>query len=350
MEFSTFMQLLFPVIGFGSSTRAFTKSMFEEILTDDSGDILDGYSENTYKAYYNGTTKITRIAQKIGRFVEPEEFVTYIQNLPDANVQRLCDNFKNYLPGITQHNAGYLIAELFEKIIKDAASVKRKQKSTASDAEFPSHEADTPTEDPDRAWKSSLSNHDQELLSRFRKQSKPILRYCIDNDPTATWTAGDLPDYIDDLVCGAWRYDLREISDDEVRNLIIEIIETMSKYRCYISDKYLRYVESMDRFLFRNESWEEGQRLRNEFQPESLKLRKKMADLYRRLYPIPEDSDWDRSEGTEQVKAEVMDDYTPPSSAKEDKKITVIQNQTNVVQNGENNFNLTNNGTMNFNF
>ena len=53
MEFSTFMQLLFPVIGFGSSTRAFTKSMFEEILTDDSGDILGGYSENTYKAYYN---------------------------------------------------------------------------------------------------------------------------------------------------------------------------------------------------------------------------------------------------------------------------------------------------------
>lgn len=35
---------------------------------------------------------------------------------------------------------------------------------------------------------------------------------------------------------------------------------------------------------------------------------------------------------------------------KEEKKITVIQHQTNVVQNGENNINLTNNGTMNFNF
>ena len=349
MEFSTFVQPLFPVIGFGSSTHAFTKSMLEAILTDDSGDILDGYSENTYKAYYNGTTKITRIAQKIGCFVEPEEFVTYIQDLPDATVQRLCDNFKNYLPGINQHNAGYLVAELFEKIIKDAASVKRKKKSTASNAEPLSHEADTPTEDPDRAWKSLLSNHDQELLSRFRKQSKPILRYCIENDPTATWTAGDLPDCIDALVCGAWQYDLREISDHEVRNLIIEIIETISQYRYYISDKYLRYVASVDKFLFRNESWEEGQRLRNEFQPESLKLRKKMANLYRRLYPIPEDSDWNKSEGTEQVEAEVIDDASP-SSAKEDKKITVIQNQTNIVQNGENNFNLTNNGTMNFNF
>ncbi len=47
-----------------------------------------------------------------------------------------------------------------------------------------------------------------------------------------------------------------------------------------------------------------------------------------------------------------MDDYEPSGAADEDnkdKKITVIQHQTNVVQNGENNFNLTNNGTLNFN-
>lgn len=34
----------------------------------------------------------------------------------------------------------------------------------------------------------------------------------------------------------------------------------------------------------------------------------------------------------------------------EEKKITVIKQQTNVIQNGENNFNLTNNGVMNFDF
>lgn len=37
-------------------------------------------------------------------------------------------------------------------------------------------------------------------------------------------------------------------------------------------------------------------------------------------------------------------------SGKPESKNTIIQHQTNVVQNGENNFNLTNNGTMNFNF
>ena len=37
-------------------------------------------------------------------------------------------------------------------------------------------------------------------------------------------------------------------------------------------------------------------------------------------------------------------------SEQDDKKLTVIQQQTNVIQNGENNFNLTNNGVMNFDF
>lgn len=58
----------------------------------------------------------------------------------------------------------------------------------------------------------------------------------------------------------------------------------------------------------------------------------------------------DDDKETEQPEAEVVDDETPSGAADGDKKITVIQNQTNVVQNGENNFNLTNNGTLNFNF
>ena len=94
-------------------------------------------------------------------------------------------------------------------------------------------------------------------------------------------------------------------------------------------------------------SWEEGNRLRDELQPKSYELRCKIARLYEKLYPIPEDADQDRSEA---IEAEVVDDEEPSSAATEGKKTTVIQQQTNVIQNGENNFNLTNNGTMNFNF
>ena len=52
---------------------------------------------------------------------------------------------------------------------------------------------------------------------------------------------------------------------------------------------------------------------------------------------------------TEPVEAEVVDGEMPSGSATNEQKVTVIQQQINVIQNGEKNFNLTNNGTMNFN-
>ena len=50
------------------------------------------------------------------------------------------------------------------------------------------------------------------------------------------------------------------------------------------------------------------------------------------------------------IEAEVVDDEMPSGAAGEEKKITVIQQQTNVIQNGDHNVNLTNNGTINFHF
>ena len=52
----------------------------------------------------------------------------------------------------------------------------------------------------------------------------------------------------------------------------------------------------------------------------------------------------------ESIEAEVVDDEMPSGAAGEDKKITVIHQQTNVIQNGDHNINLTNNGTINFHF
>ena len=52
----------------------------------------------------------------------------------------------------------------------------------------------------------------------------------------------------------------------------------------------------------------------------------------------------------EPIEAEVVEGEIPSGAATDEQKITVIQQQINVIQNGEKNFNLTNNGTMNFNF
>lgn len=57
MNFKDFAHLLSPSIGAGSSTHAFTRSLFEAIVTEDGLDILNGYDKESFKAYYNGNTK-----------------------------------------------------------------------------------------------------------------------------------------------------------------------------------------------------------------------------------------------------------------------------------------------------
>lgn len=57
------------------------------------------------------------------------------------------------------------------------------------------------------------------------------------------------------------------------------------------------------------------------------------------------DSPEDESEAAD---AEVIEDGIPSDT--DGKKVTVIRQQTNVIQNGDHNVNVTNNGTMNFNF
>lgn len=56
------------------------------------------------------------------------------------------------------------------------------------------------------------------------------------------------------------------------------------------------------------------------------------------------------SVNTERPEAEVVDDVEASGAADPDKKITIIHQQTNVIQNGQNNYNLTNNGTITFHF
>ncbi len=222
MKFDEFAQLLHPIIGGASSTHVFVKTLFDAIVTEEGQSVLDETQEETYKAYYNGNTGITRIAKKINPFVEPEEFVEYCSQFSDATAISLCDSFRPHLPEINPHNAGELLADLFTKIIKEAASFRRK--STTKSAR------------------------------QAEKERKEKIRRAMEN------TGG----------------------------VVVE-----------------NFTSQVEKLL-------------------------------------------DETRDNKTPETEVVDDEMPSGAASEDKKITVIHQQTNVVQNGENNFNLTNNGTMNF--
>ncbi len=336
MNFQEFVNLTRPIIGGKSSSHKFVRTLFDAILSDGGRDILDDYSENTYKAYGNGRTQITKIAKAICPHIDPVEFATFIYQTGESAQLELCERFSTHLPSINVKNVGEELADLFADIIREAAGAKRKSAPKG---------ANTDNNSGKTAGWTALSSEDLAYLKSFRADSRDILIYIIKNDPSAGPTDFFLSDKINDLM-EKWQFSVREIENNAFRKLVLDILNALGKYTYYISDVFLRYIPERGILWFRNESWEEGERLRDELQPKSYELRCVIAQLYKKLYPIPEDTSQNKSEP---VEAEVVDDEEPSDTATGGKKITVIQQQTNVIQNGENNFNLTNNGTMNFN-
>lgn len=126
MKFDKFASLLHPIIGEGSSTHKFTRTLFDAIITDENSDILNSYSQNTFKAYFNGKTSIVKISQKILAFIEPEQFRSYLEGFSDATTENLCTAFRDELSDIDLHNASEKITALFVTIIIESASTKKK--------------------------------------------------------------------------------------------------------------------------------------------------------------------------------------------------------------------------------
>jgi len=136
-----------------------------------------------------------------------------------------------------------------------------------------------------------------------------------------------------------WQYDLREIEDIAFRQLVIDTTQTMEEYSYYVSDEFLRLIPGTDRLWFRNESAEDGDRLRNVLQPKSHELRLAMAELYRRLYPIPEEAKQDEAEP---VEAETVDEESSGAAdaAGDGVRTQIINNPTIVNQYGEKNVHI----------
>lgn len=126
MDFKEFVHRLASVISAGGNTASFTRSVFEAILSEEGQDILDEYQPSSYKSFYNGQAKISRLAKKINAYIEPMNFSDYIYQFSDAAVENLCTQFSDILPEISPHNAGEQLAELFVSIITAAAGTTKK--------------------------------------------------------------------------------------------------------------------------------------------------------------------------------------------------------------------------------
>ncbi len=142
MLFSEFAQLLRPVIGGSMGAGDFVQTLFSNIVTNEGDAIVEETANSTYRAYYNGTNQITRMAQKIGPYLETENFASYISTFSDETAETLHKIFAPHIPDIDSFDESKLIAELFRDIIITAAGNKKspsKKKTTASEETDTAH-------------------------------------------------------------------------------------------------------------------------------------------------------------------------------------------------------------------
>ena len=137
MVFCDFAQRVYSVIGSGSNTSAFARTLLDTIVVyeDEALNPIQELKPSTFKAYYNGTNNITKTAKKINANVETSAFEEYIDSFPDNAVQGLCSLFEEAIPNITPYNASQKLAELFASIIYEAAMAKPKAASKKKTSE-----------------------------------------------------------------------------------------------------------------------------------------------------------------------------------------------------------------------
>ena len=132
MEFTEFVNFLKPIIGGAENTHSFVKTLFEVVVTKEGQPFLEDVKEPTYKAYFNGKTKITKMAQRISPYLEPEEFVAYLEKFSDATAQQIINTFSPFVGGLTTFNMPEKMAYFFCDIIRTAAATEKKKGATRS--------------------------------------------------------------------------------------------------------------------------------------------------------------------------------------------------------------------------
>ena len=138
MEFKVFAKKLKNVIGGKSNTKIFTKTLFETIMNESGPELLKGTSPDTFKAYFNGNTSISRVAALVlANLNEDDEFSSYLEGFGETTAQLLADEFKDDIPDINAVNASAKITDLFLDILREATG---KKKSTPKSADKTSYD------------------------------------------------------------------------------------------------------------------------------------------------------------------------------------------------------------------
>lgn len=127
-------------------------------------------------------------------------------------------------------------------------------------------------------------SQDGQLLEKFKNEILEIVECCIKTDFSAQPFKISLIDNIQELL-ERWNTRARSFNDTKLEALKNAILGNLSELIVYIIPPYTR-VLSPGIAVFSNGSSEEGERLRNELRPNTIRIRNELNNFYNELFNI----------------------------------------------------------------
>ncbi len=130
----------------------------------------------------------------------------------------------------------------------------------------------------------ALSEADNSLLIELKNDYTEILEYCIRTDFSSELVDINLNDKICELEYFKWSQKKYKFSTISLECLKDELLRSLNELTYYLSSEYLRLHEARGMLIFKNQSWEEGCKLRDELRPNTLRIRKELKRILDALY------------------------------------------------------------------
>lgn len=123
---------------------------------------------------------------------------------------------------------------------------------------------------------------DGRLLVEFKADVIEIMEYIVDTDFAAEPFRMSLSDEIEMGILGKWRKYKYTFKMEEIEKLKSKILQTLQELCPYLSELYVHAIPG-GRLLFNNNSWEAGERLRKDMQPQVFRIRCEVKKLLKEL-------------------------------------------------------------------
>ena len=94
-----------------------------------------------------------------------------------------------------------------------------------------------------------ISLEDSRLLEDFKKDYDTIIYECVKTDFTAPWVRIDLADDIDFTYREKWELRSLKFKNKDLRRIIFETISALLELSGYLTDQYMRAVETQQGFV-----------------------------------------------------------------------------------------------------